>query len=75
MKSLLLILLLLVSYQYTCAAGDTLQAIAERYCNGDDPRQVAEFREGIRELNYDSLGESEVWPGLVLTINKWESGR
>jgi hypothetical protein len=31
---------------------------------------VAEFREGIRELNYDVIGESEVWPGLEIEINQ-----
>jgi 3-deoxy-D-manno-octulosonic-acid transferase len=71
MKNLLL-LLILITIQYTCEPGDNLQTIAERYCPGDDIRQVAEFREGIRELNYDVIGESEVWPGLVLEINRWE---
>ncbi|EIW18327.1 MULTISPECIES: hypothetical protein [Pelosinus] len=46
--------LLLVAMQYTVNPGDTL------YCQGDDPRQVAEYREGIRELNYDVIGESDV---------------
>ncbi|HWP50839.1 MAG TPA: LysM domain-containing protein [Clostridia bacterium] len=66
------LLLVLVTIHYTVATGDTLQLIAERYCPGTDPRQVAEFREGIRELNYDALGDAEVWPGLVLSINRWE---
>jgi hypothetical protein len=67
-----LLVLILVSIQYTVNTGDSLQTIAERYCPGNDPRQVAEFREGIRELNYDVIGESNVWTGLVLEINRWE---
>ncbi|SFM21803.1 LysM peptidoglycan-binding domain-containing protein [Pelosinus propionicus] len=64
--------LILFTMQYTVNAGDTLQSIAEQYCQGDDPRQIAEFREGIRELNYEVIGESDVWAGLVLEINRWK---
>lgn len=64
--------LVLVAMQYTVNSGDTLQSIAEQYCQGYDPQQVANFREGIRELNYDVIGESDVWAGLVLEINRWE---
>lgn len=67
-----IIALALVAMQYSVNNGDTLQSIAEQYCQGDDPRQVAEFREGIRELNYDVIGESEVWAGLKIIINRWE---
>jgi hypothetical protein len=70
MKQLIL-MLAIVAMQYTVNSGDTLQSIAEQYCQGDDPRQVAEFREGIRELNYGVIGESDVWEGLVLEINRW----
>ncbi|MBP2658147.1 MAG: Peptidoglycan-binding lysin protein [Firmicutes bacterium] len=66
-----ILMLAVVAMQYTVNSGDTLQSIAEQYCQGDDPRQVAEFREGIRELNYDSIGESDVWEGVVLEINRW----
>lgn len=66
-----ILMLAVVAMQYTVNSGDTLQSIAEQYCQGDDPRQVAEFREGIRELNYDAIGESDVWEGLVLEINRW----
>jgi hypothetical protein len=31
--------------------------------------EVAEFREGIRELNYDVLGEDEVWLGMEVNIS------
>ncbi len=55
--------------QYTVSPGDTLQSIADQYCQGDDPRQVAEFREGIRELNYDVIGESDI----ILQKEKLES--
>jgi hypothetical protein len=66
-----ILMLVVVAMQYTVNSGDTLQSIAEQYCQGDNPRQVAEFREGIRELNYDAIGESDVWEGLVLEINRW----
>ncbi|AJQ27633.1 MULTISPECIES: LysM peptidoglycan-binding domain-containing protein [Pelosinus] len=66
-----ILMLAVVAMQYTVNSGDTLQSIAEQYCQGDDPRQVAEFREGIRELNYDVIGESDVWEGVVLEINRW----
>lgn len=69
MKQFILVLSLVVM-QYTVSPGDTLQSIAEQYCQGDDPRQVAEFREGIRELNYSVIGESDVWAGLILEINR-----
>lgn len=68
----MLIILALVTIQYTCAAGDTLQSIAEQYCPGSNTQQVAEFREGIRQLNYGVIGEGEVWPGMEIQINKWE---
>jgi hypothetical protein len=68
----MILLLAIIAIQYTCSNIDTMQSVAERYCKGNDPRQVAEFREGIRELNYDAIGESEVWAGLVLKINRWE---
>lgn len=63
--------LVLVAMQYTVKV-TRLQSIAEQYCQEDDLRQVAEFREGIRELNYDVIGESDVWAELVLEINRWE---
>lgn len=71
MKQFILILVL-VAIQHTCSIDDTLQSVAEQYCQGDDPRQVAEFREGIRELNYDVIGEGDVWAGLTIVINRWE---
>lgn len=71
MKQFILLFALIVM-QHTCSTSDTLQSIAERYCQGNDARQVAEFREGIRELNYDVIGESDVWAGLILKINQWE---
>jgi hypothetical protein len=59
----MILLLAIIAIQHTCSNIDTLQSIAEKYCKGSDPRQVAEYREGIRELNYDAIGESEVWAG------------
>ena len=56
MKQFILVLAL-VAMQFTVNSSDTLH-IAEQYCQGDDPRQVVEFREGIREMNYDLMGES-----------------
>jgi len=66
------LMLILVSMQYAVNTGDTLQSIAEQYCSGHDPRQIAEFREGIRELNYDVIGEGDVWAGLEIIVNQWE---
>jgi hypothetical protein len=60
--------LVLVTIQHVCAIDDTLQSVAEQYCQDDNPRQVAEFRERIRELNYDAIGENRVWTGLVFKI-------
>ena len=71
MRQIILVLVLVV-IQHTCFIGDTLQSIAEQYCQGDDPRQVAEFREGIRDLNYDVIGEGDVWAGLEIVVNQWE---
>ena len=68
----MILLLVIIAIQYTCSMSDTLQSVAERYCKGNDPRQVAEFREGIQELNYDLIGESDVWAGLALKINQWD---
>lgn len=68
----ILFVLMLVSMQYTVSTGDSLQSIAEHYCPGDDPRQIAEFREGLRELNYDLIGENDVSTGVKLQINLWE---
>lgn len=68
----IILLFALVAIQHSCSTSDTLQSIAEQYCQSDDQRQVAEFREGIRELNYDVIGESDVWAGLVLQINRWQ---
>jgi hypothetical protein len=62
----------LVIMHYSVNTGDTLQSIAKQYCPGNDSRQVAEFREGIRELNYDVIGEGDVWAGLEIVVNRWE---
>jgi hypothetical protein len=65
-------MLVLITMQYTVDTGDTLQSIAEQYCLSNNPMEVAAFREGIRELNYDVLGEDEVWPGMEININRWD---
>lgn len=66
------LVLVLVAIQHVCSTGETLQSLAEEYCPGSQNRQIAEFREGIRELNYDVLGENDVWAGLRIVINRWE---
>ena len=71
MKRFVLVLVL-VAIQHICSPGETLQSLAEEYCPGSRIRKVAEFREGIRELNYDVIGEGDVWVGLELRINSWE---
>lgn len=52
--------------------GETLQSLAEENCPGSRSLQVAEFREGVRDLNYDAIGEGDVWAGLRIVINRWE---
>lgn len=55
---------------YTVQQNDTLQSIAECYIlkNTGTKREINEFREGIREANYDVIGDSEVKPGQILQI-------
>jgi len=73
MKNLLLALVL-VTYYYTCQSGDTLTSVANKYYTGGPNRiEFQEFKEGIKEINYDTLGNSEVWIGLTLAINRWEN--
>jgi hypothetical protein len=66
------LLLALVTTQYTVLGNDTLQGIAEKFCRSNNRIEVAEFREGIREINYDMLGEREVKEGMVLAINQFK---
>jgi hypothetical protein len=63
-----------VTVTYTVTKSDTLQSIAERFIiqNTGTVRQIDEFREGIRELNFDVIGNDEVKPGQVLKIGYWE---
>lgn len=63
-----LALLALITTQYSVMGNDTLQGIAEKFCNSPNKRQVAEFREGIRELNYEIIGEGEVQEGMRILI-------
>jgi hypothetical protein len=67
-----LIFLALVTFQYSVIDGDTLQSIAEKFCQYNDPRAVAEFREGIRQINYDVIGDGDVCKGMVLMINQFK---
>ncbi|MBU2701111.1 nucleoid-associated protein YgaU [Sporomusaceae bacterium BoRhaA] len=63
-----------VTVTYTVTKSDTLQTIAERFIvkNTGTVRQIDEFREGIRELNFDVIGNDEVKPGQILKIGWWE---
>lgn len=63
-----------VTETYTVTKSDTLQSIAEKYItkNTGTVREVDEFQEGIRELNFDVIGNGEVKAGEVLKITYWE---
>lgn len=64
-----------VTETYTVTKSDTLQGIAERFIvkNTGTVRQIDEFREGIRELNYSVIGDDDdVKSGEILQIGYWE---
>lgn len=60
---------------YTVTKSDSLPTIAERFItkNTGSVRQIDEFCEGIREENFDVIGNGEVHAGEVLKINYWEA--
>jgi ABC-type glycerol-3-phosphate transport system substrate-binding protein len=60
---------------YTVVAGDTLQSIAEKFIvrNTGTVRGIKEFEEGIRDENYEVIGDGGVLPGEILKINYWEA--
>ena len=71
----------LVQITHIVATGETLHGIAEQYCPPD--RYILEFREGIYELNYDTVfhprelqgvAKMTVFPGDRLQINFWVKG-
>jgi cytochrome c oxidase assembly protein Cox11 len=63
----------LVTENYVVQNGDTLDSIARYYINKNTygAREITEFREGIRELNWDIIGKGDVKSGEVLQINYW----
>ena len=63
----------LVTENYVVQDGDTLDSIARYYIkkNTYGPREINEFREGIRELNYDMIKDGDVKKGEMLKINYW----
>lgn len=63
-----------VTETYTVTGSDTLQSIAEKFItkNTGTVREVDEFQEGIRELNFDVIGDGDVKAGEVLKITYWE---
>jgi len=63
-----MMLLAIFVTNYNVVEGDTLQGIAQQFCQSNNQIQVAEFREGLRELNYSIVGEGEVNKGMVLTV-------
>lgn len=72
MKQLFLVLALIVNF-YTCQDGDTLTSVAKMYYHGgSDRREFLEFREGIKQINYDKLINGEVYPSLTVEIHTWE---
>jgi Tfp pilus assembly protein FimV len=64
-----------VTETYTVTKSDTLLTIAEQFIvkNTGTVRQIDEFCEGIREENYDVIGNGEVHAGEVLKITYWET--
>lgn len=67
-----LVFLALISIQYNVASGDTLQSIAEQFCHTENKTEFAEFKEGIRQINYDLIGNGDVKTGMVITINQFK---
>ena len=68
-----------VTFEYTVAAGDTLDTVAKSYLPsswGDSHRAFAEFIEGIFEYNFDRVFADrksyEVREGDCLLILFWE---
>lgn len=68
----------LVTEVYTVAQGDSLDTITTQYmekATESSPREFKEFREGIYELNFDSVFKGRekyaVEVGDKLTINYW----
>ncbi|MBU2704097.1 Tfp pilus assembly protein FimV [Sporomusaceae bacterium BoRhaA] len=64
-----------VTETYTVTGSDTLQSIAERFItkNTGTVREIREFKEGIRELNFDVIGNGDVRAGETLKITYWEA--
>jgi hypothetical protein len=62
-----------ITETYTVTGSDTLQSIAERFItkNTGTVREIREFKEGIRELNFDVIGNGEVRAGEILKIGYW----
>lgn len=62
-----------VTEMYTVQPNDSLTSVSERYIgkNTGTVRQIDEFREGIKELNFDVIGDGEVKAGEVLKIGYW----
>ncbi len=67
----------MMSETYTVQTGDTLDGISYKYmAKSSVRRDVREFREGIIELNYDSVFKDRyphglIKPGDKLQINYW----
>lgn len=62
-----------VTQTYTVQSNDSLETISEQFIvnNTGTIRRSDEFREGIRQLNYDVIGEGKVKEGQVLQIGYW----
>lgn len=87
MKKGIFLSLLLLAFSSVCSAhptmrmeavhivkeGETLESIAKAYMTKD--REIREFKEGIVELNYETLFETRidkrVHPGDRLVIGYW----
>ena len=62
----------LVETEYTVQNGDTLESIAKEYIkkNTYGPRELEEFKSGIKELN-EWLLDRDIKTGDILHINYW----
>lgn len=63
-----------VTTTYTVQANERLKTIASKFIvkNTGTVRRPDEFEEGIRQLNYDLIGDGDVKEGQILKIGWWE---
>lgn len=67
----------LIQDTYKVQEGDSLMSIAQEFIkkNTYGPREINEFKEGIKQLNPELLYQDDVVPGETLQINYWVDKR